>query len=84
MKQFFQIACCAVVLCGSGFLAGRHQLRQDSIECTIESVVKESTEINSEGVKPPYTVVVYQPAHETFLIPGVLGAKGNIVHVPKR
>lgn len=86
MKSSAAVIVCVVTLSGLGFLVGRHQSRIESLECRIERVVmpEDAPDVNSEGIQPPYTVVVYEPVYETHLIPGILGKPGGIVHVPKR
>jgi len=83
MKTFFEVIVAAAMLCGLGYLIGRHQSRQESLECRVESVVTDAENVNFQGVKTPYTIVSYQPQFRTFLVPGEIGKPGQIVYVPK-
>lgn len=85
MKEFFFALVCVACGLAVGFAVAKHQARLESIECRIESVVPAEAEMpaNFQGVKAPYTIVVYQPPHRTYLVPGVLGKPGEFVHVPR-
>ena len=85
MKTFLSVSLYAAAGLALGFLLAKHQARLNSVECRIEGVVTEPAEgkANFQGVERPYTIVVHQPPHRTYLVPGVLGKPGEFVYVLK-
>jgi len=66
-----------------GFFAGRLEQRQNLLKCTVIRVVESETQepAAANAPKMPYSIVQYSPQWEVFVMPGVIGEEGQIVHI---
>lgn len=67
-----------------GMCYSTYESRAKMAKCFVSRVVEQAgddTLIEGHTVKAPYTVVVYQPAFERFIVPGIFANEGDEVYL---